>query len=316
MSIHTYTHQQISQILETTAPMLMLDLAELDDDSDVALGRKAVSMGEAVFQGHFPGQPILPGVLQVSAMVQLARLLFQETIPAMGGTQIVLREVRRLKFRKPVMPGDILQVQAQLLERRVDGEAEFQVSCSTAAGLASAGTLLLARVNTADYEHPRCIKERPASPFADALANGVVTDVAGLMKILPHRPPFLLLDKAVDIGEGDREKIYGCKNLSSCDTMVLGAPKGIYPFPLMLEAAAQLGCAHILSQPGNAGKLGIFLGIDSAHFYQHAKAGDQLVIAGHCDVGGRAGVAVGEIWVDDQKIADCAMKFILMDSLK
>ncbi|MGN0866856.1 MAG: 3-hydroxyacyl-ACP dehydratase FabZ family protein [Oligosphaeraceae bacterium] len=314
--MRAYTHHQIASILETAAPMLMLDMAELDENGGAALGCKAVSISEGVFQGHFPGQPILPGVLQVSAMVQLSRLLFQESIPGIGGTQIVLRQIRRLKFRKPVFPGMTMKVEACLQERRVDGEAEFQVSCSTEAGLASAGTLLLARVNTSDYDHPRHIAARPESPFREAMAEGTVTDALGLMEILPHRPPFLLLDKAVNLGQPDPARIYGCKNLSSCDMMMAGNTTGVYPFPLMLEAAAQLGCAHILSQPENKGKLGIFLGIDEANFYQHAKFGDSLVIAGHCDLGGRAGMAEGELWVDDQKIASCAMKFILVDSLR
>ena len=313
--MRAYSHHQIATILETAAPMLMLDVAELDENGGAALGRKAVSISEGVFQGHFPGQPILPGVLQVSAMVQLSRLLFQESIPGIGGTQIVLRQIRRLKFRKPVFPGTVLKVEACLQERRVDGEAEFQVTCSTEAGLASAGTILLARVNTSDYNHPRQIAERPESPFRQAMDEGTATDALGLMNILPHRPPFLLLDKAVNLGQVDAPMIFGCKNLSACDMMMVGNATGVYPFPLMLEAAAQLGCAHVLSLPENRGKLGIFLGIDEANFYQHAKFGDQLVIAGHCDVGGRAGLAEGELWVDDQKIASCAMKFILMDSL-
>ena len=311
-----YSFHQISSILGARAPMLMLDVAELSNEGDCAVGRKAVSIAEGVFQGHFPGQPILPGVLQLTAMSQLARLLFKCSLPGIGGTDIVLCAVKRLKFRKPVLPGMIMEVEAKIQERKASGEAEFLVSCTTEQGVASTGVIQLARINSADFEHPRTASNRPASPFAEELAKGEATDAIGLMKLLPHRPPFLLLDKAIGIGNPESKKIFGYKNLSCCDMMMAGTGNGIYPSPLMLESAAQLGCAHILSQPGVAGKLGIFLCIDEAHFYQHARVGDQLVITGSCDVGGRAGTASGELWVDDQKIGDCSMKFILVDSLK
>lgn len=310
----TYTNQQLTGILRKTAPMLMLDIAQLSDDGVSAVGRKAVSMSEAVFQGHFPGQPILPGVLQVEAMAQLCRLIFQECLPGVGGTEIVMRHIRRLKFRKPVLPGMVMTVEAKLLERNAEGEAIFQVSCNTERGLSSAGTIVMAQITPDLYDHPRTIGEHAPHPFVAEMEGKQEFEVTQLMKLLPHRPPFLLLDKAVGIGT-DCPDIYGFKNLSGNDMMLAGMAYSVYPFSLMIEAAAQLGCAHILSQPANAGKLGIFLCIDEAHFYQHAMIGDQLVIHGHCEAGGRAGGATGEMWVDDQKIVDCSLKFILMDSL-
>ncbi len=310
-----YTSSQLSAILGTRAPMLMLDLAEISDAGDSAVARKAVSMSEAVFQGHFPGQPILPGVLQVTAMTQLAKLLFKEAIPGIGGSEIVLKNVHRLKFRKPVLPGMVMTVEAKIQERRAGDEVEFLVTCNNELGLASTGTVTLARVNPKEYDIPRSVLGRPEHPFVAEMAGCPETDVTGLMKLLPHRQPFLLIDKAVNIGvPGNR--IFGYKNLTGNDMMLAGGNNDIYPFPLMIEAAAQLGCAHILSQPENAGKLGIFLCIDDATFYQHAKLGDQLLIVGQCDTGSRAGTATAELWVNDLKIGDLALKFILLDSLK
>lgn len=309
----TYNFQQLSGVLESGAPLLMLDMAQLSEDGTSAIARKAVSMSEAVFQGHFPGQPILPGVLQVAAMTQLSRLIFRESLPGMGGTEIVLRHIKRVKFRKPVLPGMVMTIEAKLVERTVDGEAEFQVSCTTAQGLSSAGTLVLARVNSSDFDRPRSLTESRPNPFADAIAALPAFNSVQMMKALPHRPPFLLIDSGFGIG-GEDPDIYGYKNLSGND-MMLSKNTGVYPFPLMIEAGAQLGCAHILSKPGNAGKLGIFLCIDEAHFYSHAMIGDQMVIHAHCDVGGRAGSATGEMWVEDLKVADCSLKFVIMDSL-
>lgn len=310
-----FSSSQLSASLGTRAPMLMLDLAQISDNGDSAVARKAVSMNEAVFQGHFPGQPILPGVLQVAAMTQLAKMLFKEAIPGLGGTEIVLKKIHRLKFRKPVLPGMVMTIEAKIQERHAEGEVDFLVTCNTEQGMASTGVVTLARVNPKDYDTPRVVVDRPDHPFVAEMAGCPETDVTGLMKLLPHRQPFLLIDKAVNIGVPEK-RIFGYKNLTGNDMMLAGGHNDVYPFPLMIEAAAQLGCAHILSQPDNAGKLGIFLCIDSAEFFQHAMIGDQLLIVGQCDTGSRAGTASAELWVNDQKIAELALKFILLDSLK
>lgn len=308
-----YNFQQLSHVLDSGAPMLMLDMAQLSDDGNSAVGRKVVSMSEGVFQGHFPGQPILPGVLQVAAMTQLSRLIFKETLQDMGGTEIVLSHIKRVKFRKPVLPGMVVTVESKLLDRNVDGDVEFQVSCTTEQGLASAGTLILSRVNSSDFDRPRNLTAARPNPFAETIASMQAFDSVQMMQALPHRVPFLLIDRGYGIG-GESPDIYGYKNLSGNDMMLSGS-SGVYPFPLMIEAGAQLGCAHILSKPGNAGKLGIFLCIDEAHFYSHAMIGDQLVIHAQCDGCGRASSATGEMWVEDMKIADCKLKFIIMDAL-
>ena len=117
-----FTSSQLYARLDVQAPMLMLDLAQIAEDGASAVARKAVSMNEAVFGGHFPVQPILPGVLQVTAMTQLSKLLFKEAIPGIGGSEIVLKKIHRLKFRKPVLPGMVMMVEAKIQERHAEGE--------------------------------------------------------------------------------------------------------------------------------------------------------------------------------------------------
>ncbi len=308
-----YSYNQLVDTLELTSPLLMLDEAMVAEDCLTGKACKLMSINEPVFQGHFPGQPITPGVLQVAAMAQLSNLIFRLTVPVIAGTRIVLRHIRRLKFRKPVLPGMTMLVESKLLERRANHEADFQVTCTTAEGMASTGTITLARIAPVSHDEVP-MDARPASPFAAELAEGKQFNALDLMKFLPHRPPFLLIDHAVGIGEPG-SRVCGYKNITGNDFYLNGDNAGYYPSELLIESGAQLGCAHTLAQPENIGKLGIFMCIDDAHFYDQARPGDQLVISGTCDASGHAGIANGEFWVDDRKIAECSLKFVLLPSI-
>lgn len=309
-----YTSRKIAEVLQINAPILMLDQAEVSDDGLSANGIRLISYNEAVFAGHFPGQPILPGVLQVAAMTQLAYLIYLRAIPVMGGTRIVLKELRRIKFRKPVLPGDRMNVEARISERMADGTVLFQVSCHTDSGMASSGTLALGRVNPAEYDPLRIFRKNSTGGFAQEMAALPETTTAGLLEILPHRPPFMLIDRGYGLGSAEPDA-YGYKNISVGDLLISGSGENIFPPYLMIEAGAQLGCAHVLSQPGNAGKLGIFMSIDEAHFYHHVFPGDRLAIHAKYESTGRAGSAAGEFMVDDLLVADCKLKFIIMDKI-
>ncbi len=309
-----YTYQQLCEKLPVRTPLLMLDQAELSDDGLSGVGIKQVSINETVFAGHFPGQPILPGVLQIGAMVQLSRLIYETAIPAAGGSSIVLKQLKRVKFRKPIFPGMSVRVQSQLTERTPEGDAVFTVSCTTESGVASSGTLTLSKVRTSEYDPVRKVLDRPESPYAGQLAELPPFGVLDLMKILPHRPPFLLIDHAVGIG-ADGLDVYGYKNITGNDILLEGTTTCHFPSYLMIEAGAQLGCAHVLSKPGNEGKLGIFLSLDEANFYHHVLPGDRLTIHAKCEGSGRSGFASGDFWVDDLKICDCQMKFVIVEKM-
>ena len=308
-----YTYNQLVETLLLNSPLLMLDEAMVADDCITGKATKLMSINEPVFQGHFPGQPITPGVLQVAAMAQLSNLIFRLTVPVIAGTRIVLRHIRRLKFRKPVLPGMTMLVESKLLERRANHEADFQVTCTTPDGMASTGTITLAQITPVSRDEVP-LDARPASPFADELAAGEQSSALDLMKFLPHRPPFLLIDHAVGVA-APGNRVCGYKNITGNDFYLHGDSDGFYPSELLIESGAQLGCAHTLAQPENAGKLGIFMCIDDAHFYDQARPGDRLVICGTCDASGHAGIAAGEFWVDDRKIAECTLKFVVLPSI-
>ncbi len=80
---------------------------------------KAVSFNEGYFQGHFPGRPIMPGVLQIEALAQAAGILAVETLELAGSGKLVyFMAIEQAKFRTPVEPGCLLDLHVEFVQRR------------------------------------------------------------------------------------------------------------------------------------------------------------------------------------------------------
>ena len=118
-------------------PMLLVDrVISLDLDEKIH-AVKAVSFNEQFFQGHFPGAPIMPGVLQIEALAQAAGILAVETLQLAGtGKLVFFMAIENAKFRNPVHPGVLLDLKAGFVQKRARvckfwGEAsvEGKVSC-------------------------------------------------------------------------------------------------------------------------------------------------------------------------------------------
>ena len=100
-------------------PMLLVDRVEkiVTDRSITAI--KAVSMNEGFFQGHFPGRPIMPGVLIVEALAQAAGVLAVESLGlANSGKLVYFMAIEGAKFRNPVEPGCLLQLDVEFVQKR------------------------------------------------------------------------------------------------------------------------------------------------------------------------------------------------------
>jgi len=94
--------------------MLMVDrIVEISSDSIVGL--KNVTVNEPHFTGHFPGFPVMPGVLIIEAMAQVAGILVGKLAPHTRGKIMFLASVDEAKFRKPVVPGDQLRIEMKML---------------------------------------------------------------------------------------------------------------------------------------------------------------------------------------------------------
>jgi 3-hydroxyacyl-[acyl-carrier-protein] dehydratase len=113
-----YDIPRILAALPHRYPMLLVDrVIALGEDSIHAI--KAVSFNEPFFQGHFPGRPIMPGVLQIEALAQAAGILAVEALGLAGtGKLVYFMAIEQAKFRNPVEPGVLLDLEATIVQRR------------------------------------------------------------------------------------------------------------------------------------------------------------------------------------------------------
>ena len=110
--------QEIKELIPHRYPFLLIDRIEQVELGQSAVGIKNVSLNEWYFQGHFPDHPILPGVLIVEAMAQTAaalviKTLLSENQESAKNNLVYFMSIEEAKFRKPVVPGDILQLRVK-----------------------------------------------------------------------------------------------------------------------------------------------------------------------------------------------------------
>jgi beta-hydroxyacyl-ACP dehydratase FabZ len=110
---------EIQEVLPHRYPFLLVDrILELDLGKRV-VGLKNVTGNEAFFQGHFPGHPIMPGVLILEAMAQVGGVLLMRTLNASAEKKVMyFTGIDRAKFRRPVIPGDQLRMTCEILQLR------------------------------------------------------------------------------------------------------------------------------------------------------------------------------------------------------
>jgi UDP-3-O-[3-hydroxymyristoyl] N-acetylglucosamine deacetylase/3-hydroxyacyl-[acyl-carrier-protein] dehydratase len=108
----------IQRILPHRYPFLLVDkIIHLELDKKV-VGVKSVTINEPFFQGHFPGQPVMPGVLIVEAMAQTGGILLLNALPNIEEKLVYFMQINNVKFRKPVVPGDQLILEVELVNKR------------------------------------------------------------------------------------------------------------------------------------------------------------------------------------------------------
>ncbi len=113
-----YTVEDIMQVLPHRYPFLLVDrILEIEEGKRI-VGLKNVTINEPFFQGHFPGHPIMPGVLIVEAMAQVGGMLLMRTIEDPGSKVVYFMSLDNIKFRRPVKPGDQIRFELEVLQLR------------------------------------------------------------------------------------------------------------------------------------------------------------------------------------------------------
>ncbi|MGH9435965.1 MAG: 3-hydroxyacyl-ACP dehydratase FabZ [Terriglobia bacterium] len=113
-----YTIGDILGILPHRYPFLLVDRIVAIEPGKRITGLKNVTFNEQFFQGHFPGAPVMPGVLIIESMAQVAGVLIYRDLPEKEKKLIYFTGIENAKFRRPVTPGDQLLIEMELLGRR------------------------------------------------------------------------------------------------------------------------------------------------------------------------------------------------------
>ncbi|MBO5142439.1 MAG: 3-hydroxyacyl-ACP dehydratase FabZ [Clostridia bacterium] len=136
--------EQIQEILPHRYPFLLVDKVIELEPGQRAVGIKNVTMNENYFQGHFPGKPVMPGVLQVEALAQTGAIAVL-SLEEYKGKIVYFGGIDKLRFKQKVVPGDILRLEVELIKRRgpigiakavatVDGKVAVQGEITFAIG--------------------------------------------------------------------------------------------------------------------------------------------------------------------------------------
>ena len=110
--------QDILSMIPHRYPLLLVDKVVDMVPGESAIGIKNVTMNEPHFQGHFPGKPIMPGVMIIEAMAQTSAVLVIGTVGHQPGSVVYFMTVEQARFRKPVLPGDRLVMEVVKLRNR------------------------------------------------------------------------------------------------------------------------------------------------------------------------------------------------------
>ncbi len=129
-----YTAKEIMEIIPHRYPFMLVDTIEELEEGTRALGKKCVSFNEPYFAGHFPGNPVMPGVLIVEALAQVGAVALLG-LPEWKGKTAYFAGINKARFKQKVLPGDVLMLETKIVKVKGPigvGEAVATVNGKTA----------------------------------------------------------------------------------------------------------------------------------------------------------------------------------------
>lgn len=109
--------KEIMEIIPHRSPFLLIDKAEIITPGIKAIGYKAVTYNEPYFTGHFPGEPVMPGVLIIEALAQVGAVILLEE-KSMNGKLVLFGGINKTRFKKKVFPGTMLRLEVEIIKKK------------------------------------------------------------------------------------------------------------------------------------------------------------------------------------------------------
>ncbi len=167
----TFDIQEILGFLPHRYPFLLIDRVIEFEPAKRLVAIKNVTINEPFFQGHFPGYPIMPGVLVIEAMAQAGGIIMTHELPDRDDKLVVFTGIERAKFRQKVTPGDQLRIEVDVLSFRTRA-GRIQGRALVDGKLACEATLTCQVVPR--NPHPQS-EEKPAAPVTSSETQAVGT---------------------------------------------------------------------------------------------------------------------------------------------